>query len=367
MRSPYYGKPITVVDELSYVRQARAFAAGRTTITVTDPNTGREREQCPSVYAPGTSAIMAPFVRIFGWQGAYLVPLLMLAVAVVTMAVWLAEEGRSPLWALLMLAHPAVLVLSFHAMCDVPSMAVVTIALLMFWRGAGRHWGYWLAAGFLASASCLIRETNAILYVPFFCGALIRRERHVWALVLGGLLGMGFVAMCTYLVYGQVLRRSGEFNHFSLGNIPGNIPLYLVATMVSVPAGLVAAFCYRGPRAPELRLAVVVFVGFMLTWVSGVEGGLVNQLILHAPRFTMSLLPVFVWAWAEVGPRWWGAFVSRRAPRSAANGRAAPWPAPSLGSTWPASWCIPSLTAGNKPAFASYGRSMPIRRKGVWW
>ncbi len=310
----YWGKPITVSDELAYVQQAVAFSEGRTTSTFIRPLTGITEEQTPSRYAPGTSALMAPFVAALGWEGAYLLPTLMLVVAITVMGAWLELGGHSPLWAILMLANPSVVVLGFHAMSDVPSLAAVTVALAVFWHGAGRHWGYWFAAGFLASASCLIRETNAILYVPFFLGALFRRERNVWALILGGLLGLIGVAIGSYLAYGQFLRRGRELSAFSFRNIPGNIPLYLMATMVTVPAGLVVAFCYRGARSLELRFTVAAFLGFMLTWVSAVEGDLVNRVILHAPRFSMSLLPLFVWAWADVGSRWWSGIQSRQTP-----------------------------------------------------
>ena len=307
----YFGKPITVTDELYYVRQARAFAAGSTTMVGIDPTTGRETVQSPGIYAPGTAALMAPFVCAFGWQGAYLVPMLMVPVAVMVMAAWLASERRSPLWAMLMLAYPTLLVLGFHAMSDVPSLAIVTSVLFLFWHGAGRPWGYWFAAGFLASASCLIRETNAVLYVAFFCGALVRRERPVWALLLGGVLGLAFTFGCNSFVSDNLFRRQGELEFFSLHNIPANLPWYLAATLLCVPGGLIVACCYRGARKIELRLTVAIFLGFLLTWHSAVEGGLANRLILHAPRFALSLLPVFIWAWAEVGPRWWERLTAR--------------------------------------------------------
>ena len=134
--------------------------------------------------------IAAPFVAAFGWQGAFAVPCLCLLAMVVLTGRWIASEGRSPVFALLLLGFPAVLVLGRVAMSDVPSGALVTLGMYLFWRGLDRGYGWWMAAGFVAGASWVFRASNPALFLPLFVGAVLRREKKAWALVVGGLVGL---------------------------------------------------------------------------------------------------------------------------------------------------------------------------------
>ncbi len=191
------------------------------------------------------------------------------------------------------------------ATADVVSLFLVTTALFLFWRGGDRHWRWWLAADFLAYASLLARESNASLYAILFCGAVIRRQRRMWALVSGGSVGLVMYFWCEWLVYGVLFERSAEFGNFKLANLLVNLPYYSVTLLVLIPGGLLAAFLYRGERRAELTLTVAAYLLLFLLWNSGVPGGAVNQLILHAPRFSLSLTALLILALSEVAPRLW--------------------------------------------------------------
>ena len=68
----FFPKALTNFDEVSYVRHAAAFAAGRVAVDTVDPYTGEHRSIIPSDYPAGTSALMVPFIWIAGWRGAFL-------------------------------------------------------------------------------------------------------------------------------------------------------------------------------------------------------------------------------------------------------------------------------------------------------
>jgi len=153
----YYPNAITNDDEAMYMRHSRIVLEGRASLPKLDAQTGETVEHVVSRYPVGTAAMMAPFVAVAGWKGAFLVPFLCLMGSVLVMGRWLQEEGRSPLWALLILGCPPALVMGRVAMSDVPSLAVVTLGLWLFWRGLDRSWGYWLASGFIAGISMVWR------------------------------------------------------------------------------------------------------------------------------------------------------------------------------------------------------------------
>ena len=121
---------------------------------------GELSDDVVSRYPIGTAVLMAPFVALAGWRAAFLVPLLCLLGSTLLVGRWLQEERRSPVWALTLLGYPVALLMGRVCMSDVPSMAVVTLGLWLFWRGPGRNGGQWLASGFVAGAH-IWREPNA--------------------------------------------------------------------------------------------------------------------------------------------------------------------------------------------------------------
>lgn len=214
----FYPDVPTVHDEANYLEPAVAFARGAGCLDTRDPFSGEPLCVKRSYYLPGTAALMAPFVALFGWRGAYLVPALCLALTVLVTARWLQQSGRSPLFALLVLGFPPGLVFGRVAMSDLPSAALVATGLWLFFRGARAGTPVpWLTSGLLAGASAALRETNALLFIPLYLGALLRRERGVWLLVAGGLAGLTLRSLGCWLFFGDPFYRLP----LSLGFTPG--------------------------------------------------------------------------------------------------------------------------------------------------
>ena len=305
----FYPTVLTISDEAAYMRQAAAFAHGNTTIAQADGATGELRQVRPSDYPPGTSLLMAPLAKLGGWRAGFLLGPACCAGCVLLLAAMLRREGRSPLFALLFLAYPPVLVISRCGMSDLPAALCVTASLYCFLRGDRAPWR--LAAGLLGGATLLFRETAPLLLAFLFAGALLRRERATWALLLGGLAGCALRLLAAQLVYGDAFFMKQSHPGFSLGALPQNAPLYAVALLVFVPGGLALAALYRGARRLELLLTLGAFtlLHLLYEYNAAASGGL-KQWVL-APRFMIPLLPVLLLLMAEPLPRLWNAALAR--------------------------------------------------------
>jgi hypothetical protein len=300
----FYPNAVTNDDESQYMRQTFLALDGAASIPKLNALTGEREDLYPSQYPVGTALTMTVPVAIAGWRGAYVVPCLSLLAGVLLLARWLAQEGRSPLFALLVLGYPPNLVMGRVAMSDVPSLFLVILGLWLFWRGSGRSWRWWLASGFVAGASMLFRESNPIPFAPFFAGALLRRERNVWALVVGGVFGLALrVAANAYFFDAPLYYRSAYI--LALATLPERIPIYALALLVFVPGGLVFALLYRGRRWPELCIAVAGFVTAYLiqTYYTFATSLLKNMVV--TPRYVIPIVPVIVFGMAESAPRLW--------------------------------------------------------------
>jgi len=300
----YYPNAITNDDEAMYMRHSRIVLEGRASLPKLDAQTGETVEHVVSRYPVGTAAMMAPFVAVAGWKGAFLVPFLCLMGSVLVMGRWLQEEGRSPLWALLILGCPPALVMGRVAMSDVPSLAVVTLGLWLFWRGLDRSWGYWLASGFIAGISMVWRETNAVVFAPFFAGAVLRRERACWAIVAGGLLGVAVRLLSSTVVFGAPFFYKAPYI-FDLGGLPERLPTYLLTVLVFMPGGLLLVQFYRGRRWPELIVAVNLFVLLYLLQGYFMGGTSPLKRMVLTARYMFPILPLVALAAADVVPRFW--------------------------------------------------------------
>lgn len=294
----FYPQVLTVSDEASYMRQAFAWSRGQTTVEILDPSTLEPAPVIPGDYPPGTSLLMAPLMAAGGWRAGFLLGPLSVCVVVLIMANWLQREGRNPLFSLLFLTYPATLVMSRCGMSDLPSAALVAASLYLLWFAQGRL--SWMAgAGFVAGASLMLRETNALLCACFFLGALVRREKGWPALVAAGLAGTALRPLVQWLLLGDALHLKGNYPGFSFAALAHTAPFHLGALLLLFPGGLAFAALYRGQRRIELWATVAVFVGLYLVYDynAAASAGL-KQWVLTS-RFFIPLLPLLVLACAE--------------------------------------------------------------------
>lgn len=303
----FYPRALTNFDEVSYVRQAASFAAGSSTVDAVDPFTGQHQRVHPSDYPAGTSALMVPFVWLAGWRGAFLLGLLAISACTLITARWIADSGGSPLYALVVFGYLPAMVMARTGMSDLPSACLVAAGLWLFWEDDQSTPWRRLAAGFLAGASFCLREPNPALFAIFFAGAVFRRERHIVALILGGLAGVACRPLSAALVYGNPFFAKDYFYGFSGLYAGQNLVMYLTALLVLVPGGLIFALGYRGKRWVELIATVVVYVGMFIDYnYNGASSGGLKQWMLSL-RFLIPLTPIVAFAMAHTCTPWYQA------------------------------------------------------------
>lgn len=319
----FYPQGITVADEGAYMRQAQAIVAGSSMIQQIDPVTGESKAFRPNdKYPLGTALMMAPLFALGGQPAAFLLSLICLLGAVLLTARWLEEQGHSPLWAILILSYPPTIVIGRLAMSESLSLLLGVLGLWLFWRGIRGAGHGWLAAGFVAGASILVREGNVLLFAPLFAGAVVRRDARWPMLVVGGLLGIGLRLLVSWISYGDPFFAKAP-DTFSLSAALDVAPLYLFCLLVLVPGGLASVAMYRGERRAEVIATIAIFVMFYFLYAySGQTSGFVKRLIL-GPRYFIPILPLLALTSAEVWPRLGAAAVERFRSRRAAIERIA--------------------------------------------
>ncbi len=293
-----------VRDEVKYLEQATMLAAGDRCVAQVDALTGVESCDRPAVYLPGTATFMLPAVAALGWSGGRLAPVAALLIAVLALAFWLRSAGRSPWFALMLLAYPSALIFGRIAMSDLPSTALAAVGLWLFFTGGAERPGRWIASGFVAGLSLSVRETNVLVFAPLFFGALVRREPGLWRLILGGLAGSALRPLGTWWVFGDPMFVFQHGPAFGLANLLSNAPIYGLALLIYVPAGAIGAFAYRGERRPEVLATLGIYLSLYLFYgYTGAESGLLKQLVL-GPRYVLPLVPLVVFAASESFTRW---------------------------------------------------------------
>jgi hypothetical protein len=176
-------------DEVGYVGQARVFMEGRIRPTATDPgiwHTSPTRglyAKYPLVHP----AILASFMSVTP-RAAFVIGIAAaLALALVAARV-LRSWGEDPLWALVMLAQPAIVVVSRTLMADVLISATLVGAHFALRRGRLR------AAAALIAATMVLKPTGPLLACLLLAGEglmsradlLARRAPAIRRLAWGG-------------------------------------------------------------------------------------------------------------------------------------------------------------------------------------
>jgi hypothetical protein len=138
--------------------------------------------------------------------------------------------------------------------------------------------------------------------MPFFAGTVLRREWKCWALVVGGLLGVGLHLVANWWGFGDPVHLRTPYR-FDLMGIPERLPFYALGLLVFVPAGLILAPLYRGPRRVEVITSIFALVLFYFMQVQLSPYTSFAKRVVLGLRYLIPVLPVMAFAMAESVPR----------------------------------------------------------------
>lgn len=290
-------------DEVGYVGQARLFLQGRIRPTV----------EAPGIWHPTASGgliakyplfhplLLAPFIAV-NPRSAFLLGIGTAIALVVCAARFLRRWGRDPLWALLLLAQPAISVLSRTLMADLLISVFLFGAYVCLQRN--RLW----STALLVAATMATKPTGPLLAGLLLVGDFVStwrdvRDRNAATIRRWIGAGMGF-GLGILLIVAQNLLANGSprYGYYQRFGPPSFEPRFLSSTGVAHAKSLLLnppllvvgiwPFWKRrdfGPIAVVVGLVGLMSIYFFVDWGRNWADSLVlsQRLILPAVVFLM--------------------------------------------------------------------------------
>ena len=210
-----YPRTTAIVDENAYLTGAYLIRTGRLAYegsAIPAPHmTVESNGHLVSKYPPGTSLFLAPFT-LPNWRAVFVSGLLLAlaGLALVGLILKRLSPGTDPVWALLYLFYPAVVLLSRTVMSDLLSATLVLASFYCLLRG--RNW--LVLSGFILGLACLVRYSNAVFLPVFLLLALRPRGSRLRSALL---LAVGFLPPAALIA---------AYNAYAYGS-PFSFPMYL--------------------------------------------------------------------------------------------------------------------------------------------
>jgi len=309
-------------DEIGYVARAKLLLEGHLDYVAHSPGVWLPTPHGPvGKYPLLLSLLVAPLFAIA--PGATFA----LGVAAAVALAWTARSimkawGKSPLWALLVLAHPTIVILARTVMADIPQAAAAVGAWWALKRGRAVATVAWLVL------LVALKATGPVLALGVVAGeaissrrALLARDAATWRRLawgaVGGVLGFVLLVALNELATGKAWFA---YDHsmlstppFWLGYLPERVPVHVTTLLLEPPLLVAGAWSYWRRRELAPLLLCGGFFALMCVYFFVDTGATRAESIVLSPRL---ILPVVAFLLIGYGA-WLDDIVSRFA-----NGRA---------------------------------------------
>ncbi len=308
-------------DEVGYVGQIRLLLQGRFRPLAGDPGIWVSSAHGLIAKYPYFGPVLdAPLFAIHPRLIFVVGPLAALALVFVA-ARALRAWGRSPVWALVLLAHPAVTILARTAMTDLPLTAFVMGAWWATRRGCGP-----LAAA-LVAAAVMIKVTGFMVVGLLLAGEVLRERqglrgrdrtiiRRIGWLVVGvcagaaGMMALNFAANGTpWSAYGEAHGYRGAPN-FSASYFLTTAPVHLAALLLVPPLLLTGAYPLWKRREFGPLVTVGGLVGLMCVYFFVDHGRSFVETLLLSPRLILPAVAFLLIGYADLLAALWNKLAS---------------------------------------------------------
>ena len=245
-----------------------------------------------SIYPPGNSALLLPFT-VINWKLGFLKNILLYIGSFLLFISILRKLKIDPVYSLIFLLHPTIVLFSRTLMSDIPSMFFLLLGVFLLLDKKS------LAAGFSLGFLLLLRYPNLILIIGIF-GALLYEKEYKKALhLLPGVALFSLVLLGYVLyVYGSILgpfavdgARSFGFSYFIY-----NFSYYLLSLNVLYPGMLLIAF-FLGFKDKKVSffiipsLVTIIFYSFYY-YIDG--GSNIIEKLVKGQRFMIPVIPLLI-------------------------------------------------------------------------
>jgi len=297
-----YPPVFAIVDEDAYLTQTMLFRSGHLSYDnspVPAPHmTVNMAGKQVSKYPPGNSVFLLPFTFV-GWQGVFLSGLLLALAGTWLFRLILAKlkPDADPVWSLLYLTYPAVVLFSRTVMSDLLAATMVLLAFYFLLLRNRYSFGAGLALGF----ACFVRYSNAVL-VPILFLLVILYSRQKFRASLLFLIGLlPFAALIagynTYAFGGPFCFPMYLTGRFSWAYFPRDLWFYTKNLLLLYPLMLFSPLVVGKTRGLLLGLpAYAVFIAYSFFSYIHVVPSLAQRLTVGM-RYLLPAVPFFILAW----------------------------------------------------------------------
>ncbi|HVU52504.1 MAG TPA: hypothetical protein VHL80_17540 [Polyangia bacterium] len=251
-------------DEIGYVGRAKLLLAGHLGYVPGSPGVWVSTPHgTVSQYPLMPSLLLAPFLAVWP-RASFALAMLAAVLLAATARAILRSWHKSPLWALLVLGHPTIVILARTDMADLPQTAMLVAAWWALRRGRAFATVAWLALLMAIKVTGVVLAAGLVASeVVASARALRARDRATWRRLGWGAAGG---AAGGFLLLALNRLSTGQFgfvyDHSNLSTpvsfwptyLPAHAPPHLAALLLDPPLLFMGAWAYwkRGERGPVL-------------------------------------------------------------------------------------------------------------------
>lgn len=247
---------------------------------------------------PGRSLLVLPFLMFGGLPAIFVSGAVIHLLVTLTAALTLANLGRSPLSAALVLCHPTLAIYSRTIMGDEPAALGLSCALFAF--VATDRPGWWAGAAIGLAA---VMRYQAGLVLPFFALAILtsphvrrRGMQSLYCLISGGTFAIALVTYNLHL-YGNLTGWVGT-GMFGLQYFPRNLAFYVLSLSVVYPLMVLAPAIDRSKARYAVLAILTPLLLFMSYWFFQDRHSSWAYTLVIGQRLIIPLIPVLVVSYA---------------------------------------------------------------------
>jgi len=290
---PMYG----IMDEASYLSTAYVMQKGTFFYDEAnvEPSIGTiigEKHNF-SKYPPGNAILLIPFTSIH-WKLGFLRTFIFYIAGFFIFLQILKHYSIDPVFSLLYLLHPVLVLYSRTIMSDVPSLFFILLGFYLIIENKD------LASGFLLGVSLLIRYTNVIILIGIAGGLLFNKSYKKIVLLLPGIVSF-FIVYCIYNnhvqggVFAPFLLTTSR-SAFSLKYLLSSGVYYIIALNVLYPLMLfIFLFVFYKEKhllmATSGALLLLIFYSLYYYLDKGFSS---IETLVRGQRFIIPVLPFFL-------------------------------------------------------------------------